>query len=331
MSNPVAAPAAPAASAAPAPQNNAPVAEQPKLDAEISAEEAELEANLDETEEVPEEKEEKSSKKAKEEKKKEEKRLKKLKLKVDGKEIEEELDLDDDETLTRHLQMAKLGQKRAQEKAELEKNVENFLKALEADPWEAMKRMGKDPEKLIEDYINAQIEASKKSPEQLEKERMENELKALKAEREREKKELEERERTRLEEQYFQQFDLEMEQTLSKSDLPKTPYVVKKMADYMYVALEAGKNVKPEDVVDIVREELHSDLNELFTSLPEDKIEELLGEQVINKLRKRRIAKAKEANKNLPTKAPETGNNSKVEKQDKNEKKSFKDFFGPGV
>src|SRR5690348_18207496 len=43
------------------------------------------------------------------------KRIKKLKLKVDGKEYDEEIDLDNDEELVRHLQMSKMGQKRAQE------------------------------------------------------------------------------------------------------------------------------------------------------------------------------------------------------------------------
>ena len=300
--------------------------------AELSAEEQEAEADLDSSEEEVPAKDAKSDKKDDKAKKKAEKevekRLKKLKLKVDGKEIEEELDLDDEERLVKELQMAKMGQKRAQEKAQLEKEVNAFLQALKNDPMAILaQQLGLDPAEVIDKYINNEMEKAKKSPEQLEKERMEAELKALKEEREREKEELKQKELTRLQEQAYIQYDTQMEQTLAKSDLPKTPYVVKKMADYMIVALDAGKNVSPDDVVDIVREELHSDLQQMFSSLPEEKIEELLGEQVLNKLRKRRVAKAQAAQKAIPQNTiKDTGKVAKAEGKAV-EKQSFKDFF----
>jgi len=300
--------------------------------AELSAEEQEAEANLDSSEEEPAEKTAKTDKKDEKAKKKAEKevekRLKKLKLKVDGKEIEEELDLDDEERLVKELQMAKMGQKRAQEKAQLEKEVNAFLQALKNDPMAILaQQLGLDPAEVIDKYINNEMEKAKKSPEQLEKEKMEAELRALKEEREREKEELKQKELQRLQEQAYIQYDTQMEQTLSKSDLPKTPYVVKKMADYMLVALEAGKNVSPDDVVDIVREELHSDLQQMFSSLPEEKIEELLGEQVLNKLRKRRVAKAQAAQKAVPQNGiKDTGKINTVDNKPK-EKLTYKDFF----
>jgi GTP cyclohydrolase I len=303
----------------------APVTEQPKVEnAELSAEEQEIEAKLEDSSE---EGKEKTPKREEKKAKEVEKRLKKLKLKVDGKEIEEEIDLDDEERLTREFQLSKLGQKRAQEKAELEKQVGAFMKALGEDPFAAMKELGMNPDQVIEDYINKQLEQAKKSPEQVEKERLESELKAIRAEREREKEEHNTKELARLQEQAFQQYDTQMEQALNKSGLPKTPYTVKKMADYMLVALEAGHDVTPDDVVDVVREEMNSDLKEMFASLDEETIEGLLGEQVINKLRKRRVAKAQAAQKALGTKVVETGNSAKTSETPK-EKKSFKDFFG---
>jgi hypothetical protein len=94
----------------------------------------------------------------------------------------------------------------------------------------------------------------------------------------------------------------------------------------MLVALEAGHDVTPDDVVDVVREEMNSDLKEMFASLDEETIEGLLGEQVINKLRKRRVAKAQAAQKALGTKVVETGNSVKTDETPK-EKLSYKDFF----
>lgn len=289
---------------------------------EESTEGEELNADSEETEQ-------KSAKKSNKKAEKElERRIKKLKLKVDGKEIEEELDLDDDERLIRELQMAKMGQKRAQEKADLEKQVRSFFEAFQQDPFAAMQELGLNPDQAIDAYINQQLENAKKTPEQIEKERLEAELQKLKAEREREKEELQAKELERLQQQEFERYDMLMEQALSKTDLPKTPYTVKKIADYMLVALEAGKDVSPEDVIPLVREEMHSDLQQMFSSLPEDVVEGLLGEQVLNKLRKRRVAKAQEAQKILPkNQIQDTGKTGKAQEAQK-EKKSFKDFFG---
>jgi hypothetical protein len=319
MSEPVvsAAPAAPAASA-PAQPTSA-FTDQPNSAPKLEAAKEESDEEVEEIEAEPVKKEEKA--------KAVEKRIKKLKLKVDNKEFDEEIDLDDDEALIRHLQLGKMGQKRAQEKADLEKRVQHLMSELEKDPLEVMKQMGKNPEDIIEAYINRQLEEAKKSPEQLEREKLETELQTLKREREQEKETQKSKELERLQQQAFQQYDVQMEQALTKSNLPKTAYTVKKMADYMLVALEAGYDVTPDDVTSIVEEELNNDLKEMFASLPEERIEELLGEQVLNKLRKRRVAKAQDAQKMLPkAQVKDTGNTAKEEKP--KEKVSFKNFFG---
>jgi hypothetical protein len=292
--------------------------ENAELDAAEAAEEGEVVAEPAKTTKL-------DPKKAKEN----EKRLKKLKLKVDGKEIEEEIDLDDEDRLIRELQMSKMGQKRAQQHADLEKQVRAFFTDFGKDPFHAMSQLGMKPEEVIDQYINKQMENAKKTPEQLRAEQLEQELQRIKFERDNEKKESEKREFDRLQEQAFKQYDVQMEQSLAKSDLPKTPYTVKKIADYMLAALQAGKDVSPDDVIPLVREEMHNDLKEMFASLPEDAVEQLIGEQMLNKLRKKRVAKAQAAQQAIG-KAPikDTGISGKSQEKKSGEKKSFKDFFG---
>lgn len=271
----------------------------------------------------------KEAEKVKKEVEKEVKRIKKYKLKVDGKEFDEEINLDDDEDLTRRLQLGKMGQKRAQEKAELETQIEAFVKALKENPMAVLgdKSLGVDVNKMVEDYINEQIENSKKSPEQLEREKLEKELKTMKDEREKEKKDQESRELQRLQAQEYERYDILMSQALEKSDLPKTPYVVKKMADYMLLGLQNGYEVTPDDILPLVREEMHSEINEMFQAMPEEVIEKLLGDGVLNKLRKRRVAKAQNP--------PQATTKSKVQDAGKpaekskagDDKQSYKDFF----
>ncbi len=318
--------AAPAAAPATSPQQ-ATESTQAK-DTLESKEQSESIESSEETEEA-EEVEAKPEKEKKAKEKEIEKRIKKLKLKVDNKEFEEEIDLDDEENLVRQLQMAKMGQKRAQEKAQLEKELQGFFNALQNDPLELLaKEMGMDVNQVIQSYIDKQLENAQKTPEQLEKERLENELKALRDEQKKERESLKQKELERLQKQEAERYDMLMDKALSKSSLPKSEYVIKRMADYMLIGLEAGHDVTPDDVLPLVEQELNSDLQELFQSLPEERIEALLGEQVLNKLRKRRISKAKEAQAAVAKPViPDTGKAVESKSEKAKDKVSYKDFF----
>ena len=116
---------------------------------------------------------------------------------------------------------------------------------------------------------------------------------------------------------------------IETSDLPKSPYVVRKMADYMLLGLENGVDVHPNDVINLVREEIQSDIQQMFAVMPEEVIEKLIGKDVLGKLRKSRVAKAKAAAPPVPVKSfvKDIGSDKpKVEKPV--DKKSYKNFFG---
>lgn len=255
------------------------------------------------------------------------KNLKKLKLKVDGKEYDEEVNLDDDDYLTRQFQMAKMGSKRAQEYAQLEKEVKTFIDQLRSDPRAVLSdpSIGIDIKQLAAQIIEAEIENSKKSPEQIEKEKLQGELEAIKKERETERDAAKKKEFEILQKQEFERYDNEMTKALENHpDLPKSPYVVKKMADYLLMGLQKGMNIKPEDVVDLVRQEIKEDLKQMFAVLPEDVIEQLVGKEKISGIRKKKLAAAKAA-----TQAPRVQDTGKTgtTKTAPGDKVSFKDFF----
>jgi len=264
--------------------------------------------------------------------------LNKLKLKIDQKEYEEELpfDIPDDpqvvDYLTRHLQLSKMGQTRAQQYKDLEKEVSDFIKQLKADPESILSdpSLGIDLKKLAAKVIEKDIVDSQKSPEQLEKEKLQAELKAEKEEREREKSEYEKREFARLQDQEYERYDVLISDALSKSDLPKTPYTVKKIADYMLLGLQQGLNVEPQDIIPLVKEEMHKDLKEMFGLMPDEVIEQIIGKDILTRMRKKNVAKAKEkgtpptpVNKALV----DTGKKTE-QKVDGKSKQTFKDFFG---
>jgi len=109
--------------------------------------------------------------------KKEAARIKKLKLKVDGQELEEELpfEIDDNpeavEYMTRQLQMSKAAQKRMGEHAQLQKEVKHFLEELRKNPKKILAdpSIGIDVKQLAAQIIEEEIANAQKSPNSLKK------------------------------------------------------------------------------------------------------------------------------------------------------------------
>lgn len=264
------------------------------------------------------------------------KALRELKLKVDGKEYSEKLpfDLPDDpaaiEYMQKQLQMSKMGQSRAQQSAELQKEFLSFIEELKSNPKKALANpmIGVDLKKLAVQVIEEDIENSKKSPDQLEKEKLQAEIKELREKQELDKKDWEEKEFSRLQEVEYDRYESKMVKALEGSDLPKSPYVVKKMAEYMLLGLQEGKNLDPEDVLPLVRDEISSDIKEMFAAMPDEVIEGLIGKDKIESLRKKKIAKAK-----TPPPTPVAKQLQDVAKTVKKaasapgKKQSYKDFF----
>lgn len=267
-------------------------------------------------------------------KKEQAKYLKSLKLKVDKGEVEETLPFeipDTDEAreyMTRHLQLSKMGNKRAQEFSTLQKEVAEFINILKTDPKAALRNpnIGIDVKKLAAEILEEEIENSRKSPEQIEHEKLQNELKSIKEEREREKQEFQTRELERLTDLEFQRYD----ETISKAiestpDLPKSPYVVKKVAEYLMLGLENNIDVNPADVMKLVREEIQNDIKQMFSAMPDEVVEQFLGKDKVASMRKSNLAKAK--NKPTPTKVQDSGNTGKPTSKKSEKKMTYKDFF----
>lgn len=265
------------------------------------------------------------------------KRLNKLRLKVDGRELEEELpfEIDEDpeavEYLTKQLQMAKVAQKRMAEHAQFQKEVNALVDKLRKNPRAVLSdpSIGIDLKQLAAEIIEEEIANSQKSPEQLEKEKLERELQALKDEREREKQDFQRKEFERLQEVEFERYDALMSKALETSDLPKSPYVVKKMAEYMLLGLNEGIELTPEDVIPLVRDEIQSDISDMFAAMPEDVVEKLIGKDTLGRIRKKNLSKAKAAPP-VPVKSAVKDSGTKAQKTEASpaKAKNFKDFFG---
>lgn len=262
------------------------------------------------------------------------KKVKQIRGKFNGKEFVEDIPFEVEEEhaawIAQQRQKAMLADHKAREYSQLENEIGAFIQQLR-DPKTAKKALmnpaiGMDIKELAASILQEEIERSQKTPEELRAEEAEAKLQELMSEREREKKELEARELERLTEREYERYDTLMSSALETSDLPKSPYVVKKMTEYMLMAVENGIDVDPKDVVPLIRQEIHADISEMFGAMPAEVIEQILGKDTLGKLRTHRKAAAKPP---VPLKSSvKDVAKTTEEKKAEQKKQTMRDFFG---
>jgi len=210
---------------------------------------------------------------------------KKIKFKVDGEELEEELGDDD---LPNVLAKAKGADKRFQEAADMRDKMMKLFEEGKKAPHELLKQLGIDPRKFAEEFL---------TPIYQEEELPEPERKRIKAEREAAeyKQRLEqlesEQQKTQSEaevEKYKGEYDKMISDALSQTNLPRTQGTVKRVAYYMARALE--KNIDDfgvNDAVALVKEDYAKEHGELYKSMTEDELLAIIGEDKARALAKK--------------------------------------------
>lgn len=258
---------------------------------------------------------------------------KKYNLKVDGKEETVELDLDNPEEITKHLQMSRAAQKRMQQFSEYEKGVKGLFDTLKTDPLKVLAdpRLGIPDEvrkKMAEAIINNEIEELQKTPEQREKERIQREYEALKKQHEDEKKTREQAEFQRMQEQAAAQYDRDISDAIASAGLPKTARTVKYMAEAMMFCLQNGLDLNAKDLVPHIKKQTLGDFREIISSLPDEEFEDWLGKDQIGRIRKRNLQRIKQVAQD-PKQVKPTGAEAakKKESEKPDQKISYKDFF----
>lgn len=271
---------------------------------------------------------------SKAQKKEAKKLLKELDLKYNGKVTKEKLPFEIPEEhadwMRRQMQMAKMAQVKAQENSALERDVLEFFHELRQNPRKALSNpeFGVDIKRLAAEILEEELENAQKSPDQLERERLEVELRDL---REREKHRDEELRRIQDEkivEQAAQEFDIQMSDTLDRYNIPRTPLAIKKMAEYMSLAIQNQEHPDMEVIGQLVEEEMMTDYRDHLNSLPPERIVQLLGEEVFDKVRKDRVSKMKKGQPSVKALAKDTAQSKAKEPEKVVKKQSFKDFFG---
>ena len=216
----------------------------------------------------------------------------KWKLKVNGQERE----LTEAELIRR----ASLGygaEEKLQKAQQERQMAEQFFQALKSDPLAVLTHpdLGLNFREMAEQYLSKEIQMEMMSPEQRELEQ----LRSFKREQEEAVRRAQEQEMTVAQQRTFQEqmqrtakeYDTKITEVLKATDLPKTAYTVKRVAELMKGALQKGYDLDVETAVDMVREGYNTDFKSLFGNLKGESLVKFMGEDVIKELRQYDLAR----------------------------------------
>jgi len=251
-------------------------------------------------------------------------------FKVNGKDVEKDIDLSDIEAIQELLQKGFAADEKFQQSSATEKKMKQLAQSLQDDPMKALKAAGLDPDKVAETYMEKRIKDLQKSPEQKQLEDLQKQVEEERHLREALEQEKVSAEQSRAQEEYSRHLDTEITDALDSSTLPKSPYVVKRIAENLMIALEQGnEDVAVKDILPVVEKQINGELRQMFEAMPEDVIEKILGNDVSSRLRKRRIKKMKKTPEGAANVKPTGQSETKKAAKDKEveAKKSAADFF----
>lgn len=224
---------------------------------------------------------------------------KKLKIKVDGVESEEDIDFNDEETLRKHLQKSKAFDKRMQEYSGYKNQMDQILEMLDKDPEGLLEKLGKNVDELAEKRLTKRVEELKKSPEQVANEKMQKELEDLRAAAKKAQEANEMAELEKLKNQHALEIERDIKEALDSTDtiLPKrNKAILSRIGQGLNLAMKNGyPQATAKDIIPFIQQQYLAELAEVFTDMPEDKLEAIIGKPVLEKWRKSLISKSKAA------------------------------------
>lgn len=244
-----------------------------------------------------------------------EEQIEELELKVNGKTIKEKVNLNDKSRLQKAFQMEKAAQEafqkaaaREKQIAQMEAEMDTFLQILKSDPLKILSNpeLGIKLEDLADKVLAQKIEEASKSPEQLELEKARAKLEEYERKIKEEEDARQLAERQKLEQEAEQHVQEEIISAIEAGALPKSPYIINKMAQLASIAFDNGIDVDFKDLAPIVRKMYARDVKEMMGLMNDEEVEELVSQDRIKSIRNKRIqaARGKVAN---ATKIVDTG------------------------
>ena len=199
-----------------------------------------------------------------------------------------------------------------------EKLVSEIANMIQTDPWTLLQRAGYDPRKLAEEYLTQAIEEDMLPENEKELRRVRQEKEELERQY---KEEMSRREQEQMQvaiQQAQQEISNQIIDALSESSLPKSPDLVKRIANYMLIAEQKGIAVNPKQVIPLVEEDFRNLNASILKSLDPTKRISYIGEDLLKQIRQDDLARLKtnqsQASQSAPK--PRQSTNKKLTKEE---------------
>ena len=250
-------------------------------------------------------------------------------LKVDGKEIHREIDLNDEDAIRAELQKAYKGQKTMQEKAEQEKLFGEFLEGVKADPFKMMKMLDPnfDPVEYSSSYFDDMIKEQELDPKEREARDNQREFEEIKAERDRLKEERESEKNQRENAALAAEIETDIMSALDgDNELVADRETVAMVAGHLHWAASRGIDISAKEVLPTVKEEIKQQFQKAAGRLKSpDLLKRYMGDNLMEKLRQERV----QTNQKKVPNVNDIKQTSKAEvkKEEKKEKINLSDWM----
>jgi len=228
--------------------------------------------------------------------------LRKFKLKVDGEEIEEEIDLADEQKLIKMLQLAKVAPKRLQEVHDEKKKLFELAKQFE-DPRALLERMGDKGTTIAEEILLKKLQNEMLSPEQRQMQELQSKLAMYEKQEAEAKQRLEQEQLSKMEQQQAEHYQKVIIDALTKTGLPPSTEMIKRAAGLLSKNLELNLDLDADDLASEIMKETKSIIQSLVKSAEGQQLLNILGDDAAKKLRKHDIDTLKAKQKMSPTKS----------------------------
>lgn len=256
-----------------------------------------------------------------------EKNLKKFKLKVDGEEIEEEVDLNDIQRITKALQMEKVAKKRMTEAYEDKKRAYELAKAFDEDPTNLLKRLGPKGIEAAEKYLLEHLQEQAMTPQEREFMNAKKELESYRRKEQEQQEFLKQQQQQAFETKVANDIQATLINSLKKADVPPSAQAIKRMAQLYKHNLNLGLDLSPEDLAEEYKVELSNELNFLSKDSSIEQLIKFLGPDKIKALREHDIKEMKSKQKLNPyAKADATPQPPKSQKREWQSMEEFREW-----
>lgn len=228
--------------------------------------------------------------------------IRKFKLKVNGKQLEM-----DQKSVTAYAQKGMAADERFQKAAAREKQIDALLRKAKEDPDSFIKEiLGQDSLEYSKKRLSKELQELSLDPKEKELREYKRKVQAYEAEKAKAQQAEKKAQADKAVEHWTKHYDKVLPQSLKAVGLPLTQDVIRHATDIMIANLEDGIDLPMEVIMELTKERYLESVKGFLGASDKDKLTELLGQDIVEKLGIVRPSKKTASKQSLPSSESKT-------------------------